>query len=45
MEELTNLEITNEDLEEMTAEELADLKIGLEELLMKCDELLQDSDE
>ena len=45
MEELTNLEITNEDLEEMTAEELADLKIELEELLMKCDELLQDSDE
>ena len=45
MEELTNLEITNEDLEEMTAEELADLKVELEELLMKCDELLQDSDE
>ena len=31
MEELTNLELTREDLEEMTTEELVDLKVELEE--------------
>ena len=41
MEGLTDLEINKEDLENMSAEELADLKVGLEELRMQCDELLQ----
>ncbi len=45
MEELTNLELTREDLEEMTTEELVDLKVELEELLMQCEELLEDSGE
>ena len=45
MEELTNLELTREDLEEMTTEELVDLKVELEELLMQCQELLEDSGE
>ena len=45
MEELTNLELTREDLEEMTTEELVDLKVELEELLMQCEELLEDSEE
>lgn len=44
-EELTRLEITKEELEELSAEELVDVKIKLEELLMECDEILQeDSD-
>ena len=45
MEELTNLELTREVLEEMTTEELVDLKVELEELLMQCEELLEDSGE
>ena len=45
MEELTNLELTREDLEEMTTEELVDLKVELEELLMQSEELLEDSGE
>lgn len=45
MEELTNLELTREDLEEITTEELVDLKVELEELLMQCEELLEDSGE
>lgn len=45
MEELTNLELTREDLEEMTTEELVDLKVELEELLMQCEELIEDSGE
>ncbi len=45
MEELTNLEITEEELEKLTPEELADAKVRLEELLLKCDELLQDDNE
>lgn len=44
MEGLTDLEINKEDLENMSAEELVDLKVGLEELIMKCDELLQNED-
>ncbi len=44
-EELTNLEITKEELEELSAEELADLKIKLEELVMECDEILQEDDD
>ena len=44
MEGLTDLEINKEDLENMSAEEIADLKVGLEELIMKCDELLQNED-
>lgn len=43
-EELTKLEITKEELEELTAEELADLKIELEELLMECEDILEDDD-
>lgn len=45
MDELTNLEITKEELEELTPEELVEAKIRLEELLLKCDELLQDDNE
>lgn len=45
MEELNNLELTNEDLQEMTTEELVDLKLELEELLMKCEDLLEESNE
>lgn len=41
MEKLTNIEINDEDLKELSAEELADLKVELEELIMKCDELLE----
>lgn len=44
-EELTNLEITKEELEELSAEELADLKIKLEELVMECDEILQEDED
>lgn len=40
MDELTNLEINEEDLKGMSTEELADLKVELEDLIMKCDELL-----
>ncbi len=40
MDELTNLGINKEDLNGMSTEELADLKIELEDLIMKCDELL-----
>lgn len=43
--ELNELELVREDLEELTAEELADLKIELEDLLMDCDEILDDNDE
>lgn len=43
-EELTKLEITNEELKDLTAEELADLKIKLEELLIECDEILQEDE-
>ena len=45
MDELTKMEITKEDLKDLTAEELADLKVRLEELLMECDEILQDEDD
>lgn len=43
--ELNELELVREDLEELTAEQLADLKIELEDLLMDCDEILDDNDE
>lgn len=43
--ELNEVELVREDLEELTAEELADLKIELEDLLMDCDEILDDNDE
>lgn len=43
--ELNELELVREDLEELTAEELVDLKIELEDLLMDCDEILDDNDE
>lgn len=43
--ELNELELVREDLEELTAEELADLKIELEDLLMDCDEILDDNGE
>jgi hypothetical protein len=42
MEKLTNLEINKEDLENLSAEELVDLKIELEELIMKCEDLLNE---
>lgn len=45
MEELENLELTREDLEALSAEELADIKIGLEELEMDIDEILQENSE
>lgn len=40
MDELTNLGINKENLKGMSTEELADLKIELEDLIMKCDKLL-----
>ena len=43
--ELNEVELVREDLEELTAEELVDLKIELEDLLMDCDEILDDNDE
>lgn len=43
--ELNEVELVREDLEELTAEELADLKIELEDLLMECDEILDDNNE
>lgn len=44
--ELTNIEIENSDIEELNCEELADLKIKIEDLLMDCEEILQsDEDE
>ena len=43
--ELNEVELVREDLEELTAEELADLKIELEDLLMDCDEILDDNGE
>ena len=43
--ELNELELVREDLEELTTEELADLKIELEDLLMDCNEILDDNDE
>ena len=42
MEKLINLEINKEDLENLSAEELVDLKIELEELIMKCEDLLNE---
>ena len=44
-EELTDIELTKEDLEQLTAEELADVKVELEELIMDCEEILQDNSE
>ena len=35
--ELNEIELTREDLEQLTAEELADLKIEIEDLLLDCD--------
>lgn len=43
MEELENLELTREDLEELSAEELVDIKIELEDLEMDIDEILQEN--
>ena len=43
-EQLTEAEITKKDLEELSLEELADLKVSLEELSMKCEELLEDDE-
>lgn len=45
MEELTNLELTREDLAELSPEELADIKIELEDLEMNIDEILQSDEE
>lgn len=45
MEELTNLELTREDLAELSPEELADIKIELEDLEMDIDEILQSDEE
>lgn len=44
MEESTKIEITKEDLENLTTEEIVDLKVRLEELLMECDELLEENE-
>ena len=41
-EELVKLEITKEDLQELSAEEIVDIKLKLEELLMECEEILQE---
>ena len=42
MNDLTELEITKEDLEKLTEEELVDIKVRLESLLMECEEILQE---
>ena len=42
MNDLTELEITKEDLEKLTEEELVDIKVRLENLLMECEEILQE---
>ena len=41
-EELAKLEITKEELQDLTMEEVADIKVKLEELLMECEEILQE---
>ncbi len=43
--ELNEMELVREDIEELTAEELADIKVELEEILMDCDEILDNDDE
>ena len=40
---ITDVELTDEDLKELDVEELADIKIRLEDLLISCDEILQDN--
>lgn len=45
MEEFEGLEIKEEDLENLSAEELVDLKVELEDLIAKCDELIEMADE
>lgn len=45
MEKLTIEELTKEDLEELSGEELVDLKVKLEELIMDCEEILQEGNE
>lgn len=44
-EELDNIELTKEDLEQLSTEELADIKVELEELIMDCEEILQNNSE
>ena len=44
-EELNDIELTKEDLKQLSAEELADVKIELEELIMDCEEILQNNSE
>lgn len=45
MEENIDIELTKEDLEELTPEELVDLKIRIENMKLDLEELLQDEDE
>ena len=45
MEEEKNLEITREDLENLSPEELVDLKIAIEELILESKEVLEASEE
>lgn len=45
MEKLTIEELTKEDLEELSGEELVDLKVKLEELIMDCEEILREGNE
>lgn len=42
MEELVKFELNEEDLKELSAEEIANLKVDLEELIMNCEEILQE---
>lgn len=42
---ITNLDITLEDLKKLSPEELVELKMQLEELLLDYEELLEDNDE
>lgn len=41
---MTDIEITREDLEELTPEELVELKIKLDEMSLRIEELLEDEE-
>ncbi len=43
--DIMDIELTKEDLNELTPEELVDLKIKLEDMKMDLEELLQDDED
>ena len=44
-ENIEELELTKEELENLSPEELVDLKMKLEDLIIECDELLEEDEE